>query len=454
MADQRDIAVSNLLLDLENPRLAEGQDNQPGTIQAMLRAEGPKTLALTQSIAEEGLSPTERLIVIPALSDQGRYIVLEGNRRLTALRILAEPSMAAAVLTVAQQKKLQAWSASYRKRGEVHQVECSVFATREEANPWIERRHRGDQGGLGIVRWGATEQARFDARRTGKRSAALQVLDYVAQHAALDPATREKLHNVPITNLKRLIADKAVRARLGLELDRSGRMLTRFPEKETLKGLVRIVQDLAHDRIKVADIYKEADRRKYLGRFKPSERPTATTALPSPRPLIGDGQVATQPASAGRAGKKTAHAAKPRRTLIPATCVLNVSLPKLQNIQRELRGLKLEDYPNAAAVLFRVFVELSVDGEIEKHTLLTPQELEGATLSKKLVTVATHLEGAKRLTKDQAKAVKKAASDQPPLHSSVKTFHQYVHNKHLSPSPTDLRAGWDNLQPLLEAIWA
>lgn len=453
MTVQPEIAVSNLFLDLENPRLAEGQQNQLETLRAMLTAEGPKTLALTESIANEGLSPMERLLVMPAEQDANRFVVLEGNRRLTALKILAAPALADGVLTPAQRQRLQKWSAEYRKRGEVERVECVIFTTREEANPWIERRHRGDQGGVGIVRWGATEAARFDARRSGKRRPELQVLDYVARHAGLDTATREKLHDVSITNLDRLVADKAVRDKLGLQIDDEGRVLSQYPEKETLKGLVRIIQDLARDKIKVANIYTAKDRQKYLGTFKSSELPTASKALANPSPLIGNGGSGTQPSGGGVPTKKAVPSPKPRRTLIPATCKLNVTVARLRNIYRELRKLKLEDYPNAVAVLLRVFVELSVDEVIEKGTLMTEQQLHGSKLRDKLTKVADHLKAAGHLTEKQAKAVKKAAVDQHLLVSSVTTFHQYVHNQHFSASPTDLRAAWDNLQSFFEAVW-
>jgi len=453
MTEQREIAVTNLLLDLENPRLAEGQQSQIETLHAMLTAEGPKTLALAESIANEGVSPMERLLVMPSEQDANRFVVLEGNRRLTALKILAEPAMADSVLTPAQRKRLQKWSIEYRKHGEVERVECVIFSTREEANPWVERRHRGDQGGVGTVRWGATEAARFDARRSGKRRPELQVLDYVAQHAELDTATREKLHDASITNLKRLVADKAVRDRLGLQIDDEGRVLSRYPEKETLKGLVRIVQDLAHDKIKVADIYTAKDRQQYLGRFKTSELPTASKALPTPGPLIGDGGLGVRPVGGVVSTKKAVPSPKLRATLIPTACKLNVTVAKLRNIYRELRKLKIEDYPNAVAVLMRVFVELSVDEVIEKGKLMTEQELQGSKLRHKLTKVAEHLKAAGSLSDKQVKAVKKAAVDQHLLVSSVTTFHQYVHNQHFSASPTDLRAAWDNLQPFFEAIW-
>jgi FtsZ-binding cell division protein ZapB len=452
MSERREIAVSNLLLDIQNPRLAQGQQTQLETLHAMLRAEGPKTLALAESIAHEGLSPIERLIVIPSPDQPKRYIVLEGNRRLTALRILSEPALATPVLTSAQNKKLAKWSADYRNRGEISRVECVVFETREAANSWIERRHRGDKGGLGIVRWGATESARFDARRPGgKYVPELQVLDFVLEHGDLDADTRERLHNVSISNLERLISDKVVRQRIGLAIHK-GRVETLYPAEEVLKPLTRILRDLAHEKVKVSQIYDADDRLEYIKTFKAGEMPRPTKALEDSEPLLPD--LPPSPTSgSGGSSDKTTKTPKPRTVLIPGPSALKITVPKIADIARELRKLKLEDYPNAIAVLFRVFIELSVDEVIEKNSLMTEQQLDGAKLRDKLTKAADHLQSQQLLTTQQAKAVKKAATDQHLLHSSITTLHQYVHNKHFTPSTADLRAGWDNLQPFIEAIW-
>jgi hypothetical protein len=451
MPEQREVSITNLLLDLENPRLAEGQQTQPHTIQAMLRAEGPKTLTLAKSIAGEGLSPIERLLVMPSADNAKRLIVLEGNRRVTALKILAEPTLAEPALTAPQMKRLRKWSAQYRNRGEIERVPCTIFASRDEASQWIERRHRGDQGGAGIVRWGATEAARFDARRRGKSPPELQVLDYIAEHASLDANTREKLSNVSITNLKRLVADESVRRALGLRLE-GGVLSTSYSDEETVKGLTRIVRDLANDQLKVTDIYTAADRRRYIAGFEAHERPSAAKQLSEMRPLISEGPPASGGASRGDKRETQGRYRGPRKTTIPASCSLSLKNARLSNIYRELRRLHVEEYPNAISVLLRVFVELSADLAIEKANLMPAQQLQHSKLRIKLSSLADHLEQSGRLTNAQAKAVRKAGTDDRFLASNVVTLHLYVHNPYVSPSATDLRAAWDDLQPFFEAL--
>lgn len=450
MAKHLDVKVTSLMLDLENPRLPIGARSQSEAIHAMLRAEGPKTLALAKSIAVEGLSPIDRLLAMPVSGENNRFIVLEGNRRLTAITILDEPALADAVLKAGQMKNLKKWSVEYRSRSGVKMVPVAVFDSRKEADIWIERRHRGHQGGVGVVPWGATESARFDARRHGKSSPELQILDFVSEHADMEESIRDKLHNVSITNLKRLISDRDVRKALGIDLSPDGRVSQRFPDKEVLKGLVKIIQDLAHEDIKVADIYTAKDRKKYVEAFAPHELPSATKALPSAVPLIGKAASDTSRPSGVR---QVSRIPKKRATLIPSTCNCNVQGSKLQNIYVELRRLKLEDYPNAISVLFRVFLELSVDALIEKHELMTEPQAANSKLRDKLTKVADYLEKANALSEKEAKAAKKVANDHHITGGNVTTLHQYVHNKDLAASPTDLRIAWDNLQRLFESIW-
>ena len=88
----RTVRVGNLLLDPQNTRIptAHQTDDQRALLHELVAHE--EVLGLAKSIASLGLFPSERMVVMP----YGRYfLVLEGNRRLAAIRLLLNPELAA-----------------------------------------------------------------------------------------------------------------------------------------------------------------------------------------------------------------------------------------------------------------------------------------------------------------------------------------------------------------------
>jgi len=90
------LRVDLLSLDPENPRLSHlpiGR-TQEDLVRAMWREMAVDELC--QSIAENGFFPEEPLLAIPdpeSKQEEQRYIVVEGNRRLTAARLLLDNSL-------------------------------------------------------------------------------------------------------------------------------------------------------------------------------------------------------------------------------------------------------------------------------------------------------------------------------------------------------------------------
>lgn len=87
------VPVDILLFDEQNPRLPKGVDGSkdPEIISWML-ADGTITEVM-ESIAEKGYFAGEPMLVVPS-QEQGHLTVVEGNRRLTALKLLSDPSLA------------------------------------------------------------------------------------------------------------------------------------------------------------------------------------------------------------------------------------------------------------------------------------------------------------------------------------------------------------------------
>ena len=144
---EEDIPVSRLRLDLKNPRLPDIQTSQIEALRLIAHLQGEKLLALAKHIATYGLNPAEKFIVIP--DDQDQYIVLDGNRRLTALRLLETPNIVEGYISESSFAQLKKLSASFSK-SPVGEAPCIVFVDNEQADPWIELIHDGESGGAGL----------------------------------------------------------------------------------------------------------------------------------------------------------------------------------------------------------------------------------------------------------------------------------------------------------------
>lgn len=453
--DER-ISISQLLVDTKNPRLPEVQPNQREAIRVIAKTQGEKVLALAQHIQANGPNPASLLIVMRSVEDTGKYIVLDGNRRLTALKLLETPSIAEGAIDGKTLNKITELSKEFKKQP-ISDLSCVVMDSREEADPWIELIHRGYQSGAGLVEWDGQVAARYDARKGNKPTTfALQVLDFVRDNVDLSKQTHQKIESgkYPITNLSRLINTPYVRDKLGIEI-RDGEIVTGHTRDEVLKGLTRVVEDLGSGSVTVSDIKRQAQRIDYINNLQPSELPQTEKASSDLQPLnssLGAGSGQLPLPSPKTTGSRSVPAN--RSTLIPRNCRLKVTQPRLVQIYKELKQLDLTEFTNSAAVMLRVFMELSLDFFIEQNLPgWSPQKLDNSSLAQKLIAVANHFEQSKVMTEQQLAPMKKAAGGQTLLAASIKTLNGYVHSRFTSPGATELKVAWDDLQPFMEKLW-
>lgn len=86
------LKISDLNINIGNPRF-EPVSTQHEAIEIIIEDQKDKIVALVTDILEEGLNPSDLPIVTPDDTQEGKYVVLEGNRRMTALKILLEPNL-------------------------------------------------------------------------------------------------------------------------------------------------------------------------------------------------------------------------------------------------------------------------------------------------------------------------------------------------------------------------
>lgn len=438
------IRPADLQFDEENPRLSQPNAGQRESLLAMVQGEElqRKLLTLAKSIVTYGMNPTELPIVLANGESPTRYLVLEGNRRLSALRALENPDAIAGNVTAATLKQLRGLSQQYWT-DPVDSVVCFVVKDREEARHWVKLRHTGQNNGAGIVPWGSDEIARFEAR-TGVPAPYQQALNFLVATGELTPEERTK---IPTTSFQRLMEAPEVRAILGVEVV-GGKLHLLADAKRVAKSLLWVTSALASGDTKVGDIYRKHDRAKWIKEKVPA------SVVVKPTINSGEGVLASSigplPAASKEPKKKTVRITKHRDRLIPAECSLNIKEPRLHEIEKELRRLSLDSYSNAVAVLFRVFLELSVDAYIETIGLTPTSD---PTLRSKLQQVTNDLLAKKKLTAGQATPVRRACAKDSFLAPSITLMHAFVHSHNVFPAPGDLRANWDSLQPFVIAMW-
>jgi hypothetical protein len=371
-----DIPLADLLVDTGNARLKDEQPNQQAALIAIAKQQGKRLLRLAADIVEHGLDPMTLTAVVPTDDKRKRYVVIEGNRRVAALRALETPTIFASAFDSGAQKQLLSLSNEFLTKHHIESITCVLFEMGEEAARWVRLRHTGQNEGVGLVEWGADEKDRFTARH-GTRSPEGQVIDFVEKLGGLSELA-EKSNKGIISSVKRLISNPTVRERLGIGVS-GGKVHSWYPADEVAKGLNRVIEDLKTEKIKVGDIYHAQDRVSYVQGIPESHLPDPATRLSSLQPL----ESLESTAGSGTAGAQGQPKPKPKKkpkqssgrtTIIPKDCYLNIGPPRINTIYNELLELTVDKFSNACSVTLRVLVELSVDHYVIQEKLMTDVE--------------------------------------------------------------------------------
>lgn len=481
----KSIPIDDLRLDIKNPRIAEAS-SQRDALQKIVNDQDIKLVALAESIVEDGLNPMDRFLVIPSEYEPNKYIVLEGNRRLAALKILRNPTVLTGMQVRGTVKKRFEDLAFTFDRDELSDADCFDIVAREDAAMWINQRHTGENEGRGIVDWSGLASARFRGN-----DPALQALDFVSMRGDLTEEERAKIaKRFPITTLDRLLSTPAVRAIVGVDI-KSGKLLSGLPFVELMKPLQRMVRDLASGAVTVTNLKRQPQMVAYASGLG-DDLPDLSTAFSSMQPIedilppassVGGGASSGTSTAGGSStnGGNTGHgsggaggstgtggssaAANPGTKkksasrgpgLIPRACVLRVSNTKIAEVTKELRTLPVKTYPHAISVLFRVFLELSVDEYLKQHGISLTLTVQGGRmtdkkLAKKVEEAVQHMVSAGAPAKEFTGITKALSEKHNPLHPD--TLHAYVHNAFYSPTERDLTVAWDNAQPFFQRLW-
>ena len=162
--------VSALRLDADNPRLPEGLRGGAQADLAVVMEMGFEAFAVAQSIADNGYFMGEPLLVIASPTESGTWIVVEGNRRLTALIGLTTPAVRA---QFAEPDRWEGVAARSTMTIE-DDIPIVIHVDREATHVEVAKAHV-----IGKFPWRPFMQARFIAARVKEGKTFAQVAELI-----------------------------------------------------------------------------------------------------------------------------------------------------------------------------------------------------------------------------------------------------------------------------------
>jgi hypothetical protein len=482
------IKINSLLLNLDNSRFPETPESQREAIIQMVNIQGDRIVSLARDIIDNGLDPSENIIVYKG--SDGKSVVMEGNRRLTTLKLLNQPDLIPTNSTINKIKKILQTNPDVP-----NSLNCVVFNDEIEFEHWINLKHTGANNGAGRVQWTGQEVDRHKAKH-GNTSYGNQLLTFIAKEAAIPSSIKTNTQKLYITNINRLLDDPDVRKSLSLT-PVSGELYCYQSKDYFISDMNKIltcmleVDEKGKVQFTVNRIKIKSDRAVFLSQLditepsdkldKPwkitepnlcktntnvqtgnsnAEQPVATeTSEVSSKGQevdneknidtgAGGSSNQTEP-SKGKA-KNSANANPNRNMLIPASVTLSIPDKKCNGVFKELKNkLKYDEQPHSIAVMFRVFLELSLINYLMLNNITLDGRKNG--LHDKVVAVSNGLKVDKKITGPQCTAIQVVSSN---ISKSSGELQNYLHNSHLFPDKVSINTNWDNLESLFVGIWS
>lgn len=421
------VQLHRIYLDNENPRHPP-IESEGEIISKLFSAEKVKGLA--EDIVRHGVSPLDRMGVIPHPKVSGAYIAVEGNRRLCALKLLHDPEKAP---TESGRKAFRLLKSSLN--APIKEVEVVVFPSREAARHWMRLRHEGELKGAGTKSWKAPQITRFNAggdKVDNPNVLAHELLAYALNRKLI---TQDDHDQTKITTLTRFLNGPVFRNTLAITSHRQ--LETDAHQEEFDRCIERFLRDA---RTPSSDVHSRTtiqDRERYARHLmKEGIAPIARTS----NPVRLHPQSGKMDAPKDGSGQSENRSPDKRRHVIPSDfrCVIKDRVHK--RIYDELKHIDTEEHTFASAYLLRAFIELTTRAFCNKYKVAHPKPDLHLWIGNAADHLLTEGVNAKKL-----KALRVMANQRDSGYSP-ESLGAAVHGGGLIPTRTDLNRYWDSME--------
>lgn len=446
-------SLNTLQLDLNNPRIKySGMAlNQTQIMKFLIQYE--KIYDLAKKISEEGYFVGEEPIIC---IENEKKVVLEGNRRTAALKLLREPEK---YLSTSKANILIQNIAKNNFPVE-KKLKCYIAPNRLLANPIIYERHNGST----LERWKTGNQYAFVAEMyyedglsiedicdvlNEKRSKILKPLKaynlfYEGKEVLEKKGISLDVGKFEFTNLERFYNYAPARELIGIEFENeTGELIISLPKEEFEKRLAVIFTSLVDAERFSRDFNKEEDKHNYIEKMKNNSEFDFSVSSEGKK----KGKTSEKKTDLEKEKEKTTTRRRKRSSkkkgyydkAIPASKEIIFDNEKLDSLFVELKSLPI-DKKYSFALLLRTYLEQSLYFYLEKRELfddldLKTNEKAQKNSRKKVETLTNYLRNKYSITEtieeDEIMNILKYNQKKDYSNASLKIMLDYVKNNEL-----------------------
>ena len=429
------IPLDRLIINPDNDRHGH-TPSQEDAIDWLFQHKPNEMRKLAQNIAKSG-----GIFDIPLVVEHGDYyLIKDGNRRVTCLKLIADPSRA-------PEKAMSLFNklSELAKFDQELMVDCQLAESENTADIIIGLRHNGTQNGVGQLNWGIREKAIHANRTSGKSDYTIAQL---VENFLIERGKATEAATINRSSLAKIIDTKARQRRLGLFAGADGKLQSTQAANKTLALIERLVNDMKSGNLTLKNLLNSKSKNLYIDTLEAAgllpDDETPPPLAPPPPPSSPTLPSPTKPLSVPPAPSRPK-----RETLIPKVDYnLNWSSDqqKISQVWNELQhDLKLARTKSAIAALFRVLLELVTYQYIKRNNL---QNQNG--LAKNLGVILRKLVADGKIDKKSETDINRILTDKTAV-NSIENLQRYLHSSHQMPAADDLISMWDSISPLVVA---
>lgn len=482
-----EVDLDELILDLENYRIPTRRDDEAGALKYLFASED--VLSAAKLILRDGYFDNEVPIVISSSpnSEKPPYIVLEGNRRVSALKALHDPSIVpgheAEVRSLLKRYAVEAQNLPEK-------IRVIVAPDRATAAPHVARLHTG----IPKKRWSRDQQATFYYSLVDDQTT---VDDVKAQYPDVEvtrfmkmAVMRRFLSAAPFTDhsLRKYAASddltmsafeyayrgKDISAAIGVEFDKDGMLepRTSTPEKiasnlpkKKLAALQFLVEEFRAGRLNTRspEFKKRSEHyQPFVNRLNGVTAPLASSLAPAEHtgpsrqlPSVGylpssegsdkkpDGPSPAQPQSENGTANRGPNHPDAKNSLDLSGLNYESAPHNLKVRYFELRQIKLTRLPIASAILMRSILEATIKVHFEGSSSPVTGELSS------VFKQVDNSYGSEKALKSTINVIKSGNAQKP---GSIQWFNLIAHSADATVTTEDVRQAWKVVNPLLRRL--